>query len=72
MRWRRWPVPALIAAVGVVVFLFAFFYRNEEKGEPGHVIGAVAWYGLWISIAVLAIWFVWRGLESVRRGPDSQ
>jgi hypothetical protein len=53
------------------MFLFAFLYRNEEEGDPGYVISAVAWYGFWISVAALALWFIWRGLESVRRGHGS-
>ena len=65
-------LPVLLAAVAVVMFLFAFFYRNQAEGEPGHVIGAVAWYGFWISVAAFALWVIWRGLESVRRRPHSR
>jgi multisubunit Na+/H+ antiporter MnhB subunit len=64
---RRRFLPAVLAAVAVVMFLFAFFYRNEEEGQPGHVIGAVAWYGLWISVALFSLWFIWTALARFRR-----
>jgi hypothetical protein len=65
-------LPRLIAAVAAVTFLLAFIFRNHEDGDPGYLVGAVGWYGLWVSIAAFLLWFIWSGFRTLRRGLGSR